>query len=236
MALFLYPMIMIVVTTILGTIATREVPIDIGLFPTIYAIAPFFVVALSTGIISREREDGVLASVLVRPIRRSTYIFSKWLALAFASWIGAILFIMLLTAVTWAAGLHAPNLPEIAKAVLETLLIDLGLAATMIAFSTLSPTYGDLFLYAIFWMGWAMLLSTVSAITEMQNEGVLTQIDTESLFMFLDAFSSFLLPSVQLPVPQHLWLYAGLTYLSNLFGALLASIFFLNRKEIGYGG
>ncbi len=236
MALFMYPTIMIVLTTVLGIITAHEVPVDLGLFPTIYGIAPFFVIVLATGIVSREREDGVLASVLVRPIRRSTYIFSKWLALALAGWIGSVLFIALLTLLTALTGLHQPNIAEIGRALLETLLIDIGLAATMVAFSTLSPTYGDLVLYGISWMGWLTMLSCITALTEMQHEGLLTQIDSDYLFMVVEAYKSFLLPNVQFTTPSHLWLFSVLTYLSNLFAALLAAIFFLNRKEIGYGG
>ncbi len=236
MALFMYPTIMIVLTTVAGIIATREVPVDLGLFPTVYAVAPFFVIVLSTGIVSREREDGVLASVLVRPIRRSTYIFSKWLALAIAGFVGCVLFIMLATLITSLTGLHQPNLAEIGRALVESFLITLGLSATMVAFSTLSPTYGDLVLYALSWMGAVTMLSVISALTEMQREGFLTQIDADYLLMVAQAYQSFLLPNVQLTTPPHLWLFTALTYLSNLFTALLASVFFLNRKEIGYGG
>lgn len=235
-ALFMYPTIMIVLTTVAGIIVTREIPVDMGLFPTIYAVAPFFVIVLSTGIVSREREDGVLASVLVRPIRRSTYIFSKWIALALAGWVGCALFIALLTLITALTGLHKPDILEIGRALVECFLIDLGLAATMVAFSTLSPTYGDLVLYGFSWMGCLTMNSILSALTEMQREGLLTQLDADYMFMLAQAYQSFLLPTIQLTTPPHLWLLTGLTYLSNLFTALLAAVFFLNRKEIGYGG
>jgi len=236
-ALALYPMFGVVFGVIITFLAGQEMQFNSEVLKVAPIVAIFYTILFGAGIISREREDGVLASVLARPLYRSTYVFSKWIALATASFLGALAFIIMHSLIIFSA-MHQINLTDVLVACVETGLTCLGLSATLIAFSTIAPTYGDLFLYGFAWLGlsmYSMLVETInSSVGEMAF--VFRPEDMDALMTFQHVLYSFLFPRFDLFTPLHDWPSMVLTFTSNLLGALLMSIFFLNRKEISYGG
>jgi len=195
---------------------------------------------LGAGIICREREDGVIATVLSRPIRRSTYVLAKWLALALASWAGTLLFIALQCLIFYFSYWHPIDLLLILKATAECAFLAFGLAATMVALSSWAPSYGDLVLYGVAWVFLMMISSFVEVLETIpiapNSLMTLFRPAAASLHHLSEALFAILMPMVNLPIAHGLWLHTLIMYMSNLFGALLFAIWWLNRKEITYGG
>lgn len=237
-AVFLYPSLGLIASMILALLASEEGIKNPPMMLASAGLAIYFNVVLGVGIVSREREDGVLASFFARPIYRSTYIISRWLALAFASWFGVLLHILFQTLILTSAG-QAPNPLFVMQVGAESGLVCLGISATMVAFSTIAPTYGDICLYMFAWFGVLMMMSVISTFnmfTYTEGSSLFQHIDVDYLNFIQQATSAFLLPQVHLDAPPQAWLKMTLTYVSNILAALLISIFFMNRKEISYGG
>jgi len=185
---------------------------------------PFFIVwILGAGMIGQDVSSGVLHLTFARPVRRSEYVFTKWLTLGAAATVLVLVQILIAAGAQASHGMLEPL--ALSKVVSECVLKSFGLAATVALCSSLLTGLGDAALVA---------LTTIST-TVMQFVGdhwnwpVIVTIGRE-LFRLAN-------PSVEMPAALTFatvpW--QGIAQLaSNAAIALAVAVVVMNRKELSY--
>jgi len=178
---------------------------------------------LAVGMIGQDVSSGVLQLILARPVRRSEYVLSRWLAVALGASAVSLLQIGIFWGLSAARG-AAPGFDTVAQFALGRELQIFGVAATMAFLSTLIGGVGDLALYALI----MILGGIVGMIGQVRHSSVLTWIGQE-----MGAFVSPKIEVAQLVAGTPSW-FTLATYASNLTLALVLAILILNRKELSY--
>jgi ABC-type transport system involved in multi-copper enzyme maturation permease subunit len=109
---------------------------------------PVFILTLflASGCIGREVSSGTLGLLFTRPIRRSTYVLSKWFAASAGAAVLAGATLTVQAIVLNQKGIAIPG-AEWAAALFHTLTSACGLTAVLVLFSTLLPGVGDVVLW-----------------------------------------------------------------------------------------
>jgi ABC-type transport system involved in multi-copper enzyme maturation permease subunit len=201
------------------------------------------VLILGAGIISYDKEKGILATIFARPIRRSNYIFAKWAALCIASFAASALGMFLQLIIYLVSAPNANDLGYFAQALLENAITIVGSSAALVAMSTLLPLYGDIFIFALLGLGMFSLHTMGStelfslkyaqgpAFADARYHTALAKIYQESA----DALQLFLFPQMPFEAMPATLARVVICYLSNVISSLLFAVWLLNRKEITYG-
>lgn len=183
-----------------------------------------FTVILASGIIGQEVSTGVLALNLTRPVRRSEYIFSKWLSISTLAAIVSVLQITVQGVVLHSMMGLAPW-RDILLGSAERLFLSFGISAVFVLFSTLGPSLTDLTIF----LGLSILSRSL------QIAGAMVSV--RSLVFLGRQLEDFLNPWIDMNqflllrfVPWH----SMICYLSTLLACLALAVFFLNRKELSY--
>ncbi len=177
----------------------------------------------AVGMIGQDVSSGVLQLILARPVRRSDYVLTRWLAVG----LGASAASVAQTLLAWAAmATHdlAPTLGVIAQFTLGRELEIFGLAATMALLSCLIGGVGDLALFALV----SVLGGLLGLIGQFRHSDLLIALSHE-----LGALTSPRIEMAQLASGHPSW-FAIATYASNLTLCLLVAIVVMNRKELSY--
>ena len=185
----------------------------------------WLVLILGAGIIGRDLSSGVLQLLLARPIRRSTYVLSRWTALGSAA--GALGFLLwaltLLIAVIH--GSELPALREILFNLIELQFAAFGVAAVLVFFSSCLGGFGDL---ALFLVG-GMVISLLGMVGRWRHIPVLLVL-AKHLFISL-------MPHLELaPLfkGEHDALVLLVSWISTVTLSLALAIVLMNRKEFSY--
>lgn len=178
---------------------------------------------LAAGMIGQDVSSGVLQLIFARPVRRSEYVLSRWLAVAFGASVASLLQIGIYWALAAARG-SSPTYEIVAQFAVGRELQIFGVAATMALLSSLIGGLGDLAIYALF----SILGGIVVMVGQLRNSTALTWIGQE--------IGSLLSPRIevaQIVAGSPSW-FALATYASNLTLCLLLAILILNKKELSY--
>ena len=178
---------------------------------------------LAVGMIGQDVSSGVLQLIFARPVRRSEYVLSRWLAVSLGASLASLLQIGLYMALAAGRG-AAPSADVVLQFALGRELQIFGVAATMALLSSLIGGVGDLAIYALLTISGGV----VSMIGQLRQSSVITWIGHE-----IGTLVSPRLEIAQLVAGSPSW-FAIATYASNLTLCLLLAILILNRKELSY--
>lgn len=197
----------------------------------------------STGIIAREREQGLLATIFARPIKRSTYVLSKWLALGLGVWL-VNLGVGLLTLLVYLV--NRPDLivwSDFLSTILTSLLLTLGTSSLLILCSTIGAATSELTLFSMAFST-ALISLAVSTMAPMKTGGehgwILLAAQGQHLLKEVCTVISgplwfLLFPYIRFPLDATLAPHTLFSYASNVGLALLLAVWTINRREVGYG-
>lgn len=219
-------------------------PIHEATFSSVFYTAAPCVALLGAGIIGQNVTSGILSVLFARPIRRYSYVLTRWLALSVAS--STLCLILLL--IEQVAGMAAfpgvlPDFNTLCQAV-ERISMCFGLSATFIMFSSFLPSVINLSAWIVF----CFISNIVVEIAHMEPYLLHTSYGSE-LGRKLGEFvipickelalplQSIAFPYIDLSFLAHTasisW-FTVLTYFSNLSLSLLIAIIVMNRKEVSY--
>ncbi len=197
---------------------------------------------LATGIISKERESGTLATIFARPVSRTTYVLSKWLALSSAVLAVALIAGLLLLCVY---ALTRPELiiwSDIPYSVLSSALLLVSLSSVMVLCSTFGAVSSDL---SSFGGAVGALLTVLLIAYSDVPESSLATLPSWLVCIYLWVRSScfdvlrpavfFLFPLIIFPQDLRTVFCLLLEYFSNLSIVLMVASWLINRREVGYG-
>lgn len=197
----------------------------------------------STGIVAKEREQGLLATIFARPIKRSTYVFSKWLALGLGVWL-VNLAVGLLTLVVYLV--NRPDLilwSEFLSSIVTSLFLILGTSSLLVLCSTIGAATSELTLFSMAFST-ALISLAISTMAQMKTGGehgwILLVAQGQHLLKEVCTVVSgplwfLLFPYIRFPLDAALAPQTLFTYASNVGLALLLAVWTINRREVGYG-
>jgi len=203
------------------------------------AMASFFTLLWSAGVIGREVQNGTIALVLSRPISIANYVFSKWFAVGLAASICA------LEAVFCEHIISAVNCPallwqsEFLINGFERVLLAFGTAAFLILLSALVSGLKDLALLAGFGFSFMVFASFSSMLHQLAtNTGFLSEDCMHGLAKaFEHIFVAIIFPYLQVSafVSGDLFALGSLvSYLTLVTCSLSLAIRALTSKEFSY--
>ena len=182
------------------------------------------ILVLAAGMIGQDLSSGVLQLLFARPVTRSSYVLSRWIAVGLAGvalcTVQALLCALLLTLRS-----AQPEMRTLLFVIGDNVLLAFGLAAVMTLFSSLLGGFGDLAI---------LLVATITgkvleAIAQFANSPIMGRIGAE--------IGIFVLPKVALAqvfgsadVP---WFMLA-SYASTVTLCLALAIVVMNRKELSY--
>ncbi len=211
-------LVLLVVTALfalLGTLVSRTPGPDPG-------STVLLVWILGAGVLGREASTGTLQLLLVRPVRRSEVVFSKWAALGAAASVVALAQAGLVELLL----IGSDRLPRAADLGLAGVhvLSAFGAAAVLLLFSALLDGFGDVIL----------LLSAFLATTILGALGSFA--GSRFLVAAGEEVRRFLAPA---PAPEAVFStrpdpYVLVSYLSTVTLCLALAVVLLNRKEVSY--
>ena len=180
---------------------------------------------LGTGVIGQGVSTGTLPLVLARPVRRSTFVLTRWLAAgsgALAVFGASVLAAWLIGST---AGMETQTPGDVVILLAEAALHAFGTVAVLVALSALVRGYGD----AAIWI----VVSILAALTKLVG----VEKDLPALRAVGGRTAEFVSPSVDLqqvigarPIPL-----SGFAWWAFVVTSCLAlAIVFLNRKELSY--
>lgn len=178
---------------------------------------------LAVGMIGQDVSSGVLQLIFARPVRRSEYVLSRWLAVSLGASLLSLVQIGFYVALAAARG-AAPSADAVLQFALGRELQIFGVAATMALLSSLIGGVGDLAIYALL----TIMGGVVGMIGQLRQSGVITWIGHE-----IGTLVSPKIEIAQIVAGSPSW-FAIATYASNLTLCLLLAILILNRKELSY--
>jgi len=179
---------------------------------------------IAAGVIGQDVSSGVLQLLFARPVKRSEYVISRWLAVSLMSAMLATLQLAIAVLLMWSR--HAPpQTREVFEQLGNSICVAFGAGAVLTFFSSLLPGFGDL----------AILL--VMAFTGSGLDGIGQGFHLPVLSRIGDEVGHFVFPS--LPLSSLLrgggtpW-YEIVAYFSTVTLCLAAAILIVNRKELSY--
>jgi hypothetical protein len=182
-----------------------------------------YAVILGAGLIGRPATNGTLALLFTRPVRRSSYVLTRWLAVWVAAGSLAMLriFVLTLEAVR-ASGFDGSAL---AVASLEEVLEAAGVAAILVLLSSLIGGIGDA----------AVLVMLMIAGAILQQVGrFLSQPALNKVGFHLEQWVSPKIDLVAAFGTTPISWYALVSYVSTVVVSLVLAMELLNRKEVSY--
>lgn len=219
-------------------------PIKESNFASLFLTAVPAVALLGAGVLGQDVAQGTLSVLFARPLRRYSYVMTRWLALSVAS--SALCLVLLM--IEQIAGMAAfpgilPDMNTLFEAAARISLC-FGLSATFIMFSSILPNTMDL-------CAWIMLCFSSSIVVEIGhlNPIVLTQpygseISRRLSEIFVPVCRELSTPLQSLAYPyldvgllfhsSSVSWFSILTYLSNIALCLLVAVYMVNRKEVSY--
>lgn len=226
------------------TVTFVDAPIHEASFSSVFWTALPCVALLGAGIIGRNVTSGILSVLFARPMRRYSYVLTRWLALSVAS--SALCLILLsieqIAAMAAFPGI-VPDFNTLSQAVARISMC-FGLSATLVMFSAIFPSTLDVCI-------WVMLSFASNVITELSHiePYLISQMYCNDFNRRIAEFvvpickelaipvQSLVSPYIDLSYLTHTgavsW-YAVFTYLSNIGLCLLIAIAIMNRKEVSY--
>ena len=177
----------------------------------------------AVGMIGQDVSSGVLQLVFARPIKRSEYVLSRWLAVA----LGASVVSLAQIGLAWAlmAARHAaPDLQAVAMFAAGRELELFGVAATMALLSSLIGGLGDLAVYVLM----NVLGGILAMVGQFRQSNGLLWVGHE-----IGALVSPRIELAQIVAGSPSW-FTIATYASNLTLCLLLAVLVMNRKELSY--
>jgi ABC-2 family transporter protein len=171
---------------------------------------------IAAGSVGRDVSSGALALIFTRPLKRSSYIFTKWLAVSLAATAVTWLCLFVEEILLWQQG-HG-SLGELAREVARGTTLCFGLSSVLLLFSSLVPGYGDVAI----WAGVALANVFVSTVAGVR---VATEIG-DTLAPGIDWVGTF--------GGGHVSWSALCSYASTLLLCLGLAIAAINRKELSY--
>jgi ABC-type transport system involved in multi-copper enzyme maturation permease subunit len=182
------------------------------------------VLVLAAGLIGQDLSSGVLQLLFARPVTRSSYVLSRWIAVSLAS--AALCTVQaLLCALLLSLRDSPPEFRLVLLVIGDNVLLSLGLAAVVTLFSSLLGGFGDMAI---------LLVATITgkvleAIAQFANSPIMGRIGTE--------IGNFVTPKIALAqvfgsadVP---WFMLA-SYASTVTLCLALAIVVMNRKELSY--
>jgi len=181
------------------------------------------VLVLGVGAIGQDVSSGVLQLLFARPVRRSEYVLSRWLAVG----IGASALALVQVTLAWGilAGRGAPPTPqEVALFAAGRILETFGVAAVIVLLSSLIAGYGDLAIYILA----TMTAGMIGMVGQFKSAPLLVRAGEE--------LHGFLVPRIDLAqalVGSPPW-FEITSWLSTVTLCLALAILVMNRKELSY--
>lgn len=184
-----------------------------------------FTLILGVGIIGQDLRSGVLQLVFARPIRRSSYVLSKWLAVAlgsaFVSTVTVVLGALLLSVA--GEGVSAIDLMRVCGTCVFSAI---SLSAVLTFLSSMFLGFGDGGIWIVA-MGASQILSGIAA---SKKWPLVERVAEEA--------TRFLMPMLDLTDPIGTWslsLFSVTSYASTITLSLVCAIWIMNRRELSYG-
>ena len=184
----------------------------------------FIALALSAGMIGQDVASGTLQLLLARPVTRAQYVFSRWAAVASATFLIAVLQAIVAALIMLLRGVPVPW-DQAGMFLANGALVALGTAAVMALLSALVSGLGDL----------GLLLLVFFSAQVLEKVGMFKS--WEWLVRGAGELLRGLKPEVPLaslvqggPVP---WL-AVVSYLSTVTLCLALAVVVMNRRELSY--
>lgn len=182
------------------------------------------VLVLGAGMIGQDISSGVLQLLFARPVRRTSYVVSRWLAIAVAASAVTLLQLAAATALMATHG-SAPAAQDVLVFGLARVSEAFGLAAVLALLSSLVPGLGDLGLYLLLTIG----AGVVQMAGQVKGWPWLGRMGAE--------LQASLLPSIDLAHLLHaspqLW-FPIVSYASTVTLCLALAIVAVNRRELSY--
>lgn len=189
-------------------------------------IAAPLALILAAGAIGQEVSSGTLQLLFARPVTRPSYLVSRWFGATVAAFAIVVVASALAALGLLARGM-APQPLDVVRLWLDALCSAGGHAAVLIMLSTLAGGLGDLGLYvAAFFVN-----QMFAGLASIQRWAWLQRATTE-VQGFLGPQLSWVWLGRDLPIS---W-FAIVSFASTVVLSLAAGIWFLNRRELSYGG
>ena len=183
---------------------------------------PFMIaLVLGAGAIGQDLSSGVLQLTFARPVSRSSYVLSKWAAIALAS-AGIALVQLALGFLLLSSRGEPMTASALARSAGETVASAAGVGGVIVLFSSLLPGLGDLALFLLLGLGGSLM----GFLGQARSLPTLAKIGQE--------MSSFAVPHADLSLGSPGSVYALVAFASNLALALALAIVVLNRRELSY--
>lgn len=219
-------------------------PIHEATFSSILFTAAPCVALLGAGIIGQNVSSGILSVLFARPMRRYSYVLTRWLALSVAS---STLCLVLLV-IEQVAGMAAfpgvsPDFNTLCQAV-ERVSMCFGLSATFVMLSSFLPNVVNLFAWLVLCFTSNMIVEIAQLEPYLLNTNYGTEWSRKLSEIVIPICKELAVPLQSLATPyidlSHLahatsisW-FSVFTYFSNLSLCLLIAVLVMNRKEVSY--
>lgn len=189
-------------------------------------IAAPLALILAAGAIGQEVSSGTLQLLFARPVTRPSYLVSRWFGATVAAF-AIVVVVSALAALGLLARGMAPQPLDVVRLWLDSLCSAGGHAAVLVMLSTLAGGLGDLGLYVAAFFVNQMLAGLASI-----QRWAWLQRATNEVQGFLGPQLSWVWLGRDLPIS---W-FAIVSFASTVVLSLAVGIWFLNRRELSYGG
>lgn len=200
-----------------------------------------FVLACGSGCIGGQLNDGTLSLVLSRPLKISSYVLSKWLAVAIASTIASLTQYFAELIVVGFRTAHLLDVGTVLTNGIERILICFGFSAVFMFFSSLVSSSKDLAVYFVCFLTSELcgMLAQIRPETLPEGAGRIAATVLVPPVAFISDILHFVLaPNIALlPLVNHFAIsWTSITaYLSVVAIFTALCVFSLNRRELPYG-
>ena len=199
-----------------------------GLKPTTFVA----LVVIAAGSVSKDASSGALQMILVRPLRRTDYLFGRYLGIltAFGIFLLATILLGILISATILPALHvqaAPlTFPTLVRGLADSFLSAMLFCAAMVFYSTFLPGYGDavavflvpVFLSVLGQLGTGLQKPWMTRAFRVIDENVVPEVNWEAVFQ----------GQSPLGAPMGRWALALTCF-------LLAAALVFSKREFAYG-
>lgn len=200
-----------------------------------------FVLAVGSGCIGAQLNDGTLSLVLSRPVKISSYALSKWFAVAVAASIAAMTQYAAEIIVVVSRTPYLIDWSFVLTNGIERLMICFGFAAVFMFFSSLVSGSKDLAIYLVCTIAATIAEWVAQMRPETMPEGLgrtAASIVVPPFTILHDVLKFLLEPKIDLdPVLNHAMIsFSSVTaYVSIILVFISVCIYSLNRRELPYG-
>ncbi len=182
-----------------------------------------FALIFGAGMIGQDTASGVLQLLFARPVRRDTYVLSRWFAASIAAAAASVAQVGLAALIMAARG-STPAAADVGITLANHLTSAFGVTAPLVLLSALAPGLGDLGLLLMFYISSAILQTVAPAINQpiLANIGQIVQ---QVLSPVIDFHKVQLSAMAWNPI---------VAWASTVTLSLALAIVVLNRKELSY--